>query len=109
LLTYFFLFTKFSYGIPKQGGEFYLQDFSYYIEHEARSILLLDSKNVKHRTIANSGFFQIGVAFLMKKSILDTFEKLAKQMENIRRAKDKKNKHLYDQIIENLKIKKIKK
>ena len=72
------------------------------------SILLLDSKNVRHGTVANSGFFQIGVALLTKKSTLDSFERTTKEMDEIRRTKEKKNKQLYDQILENLKIKKIK-
>ena len=85
-----------------------MQDYGYYIKPKNGSILLLDSKNVRHGIVANSGFFQIGVALLTKKSTLDSLERITKKMDEIRRAKEEKNKHLYDQILENLKIKKIK-
>lgn len=51
----------------------------------------------------------MGVALLTKKSILDSFERCTKEMDAIRTAKEKINKHHYDKILENLKLKKIKK
>ena len=85
-----------------------MQDYGYYIKPKNGSILLLDSKNIRHGTVANSGFFQIGVALLTKESTLDSLERITKEMDEIRRAKEEKQKHLYDQILEYLKIKKIK-
>lgn len=103
------LFPEYPYGIPKRGGEFCLQDYGYYIKPKAGSIILLDSKNVTHETIANSGFVQMGAALLTKKSVLNSFERITQEIDDIRRAKDKKNKHLYDKILENLRMKKPKK
>ena len=85
-----------------------MQDYGYYIKPKNGSLLLFNSKNVKHGTIASSGFLQIGVALLTKKSILDSFERITTEMDEIRRAKEDKNKYLYNQILENLKMKKIK-
>jgi len=103
-----FFVTEYPYGIPRRGGEFYLQDYGYYIKPKAGSILLLDSKKVRYGMVANSGFFQMGVVLFTKKSTLDSFERLVKEMDEIRRAKGKTNKHLYDQMLQNLEVKKIK-
>ena len=51
----------------------------------------------------------MGAALLTKKSTLDSFERITQEIDEIRRAKNKKNKHLYDQILENLEVKKIRK
>ena len=85
-----------------------MQDYGYYIKPKNESLLLFDSKNVRHGTTTSSGFLQIGVALLTKKSILDSFERITTEMDEIRKAKEDKNKHLYDQILENEKMKKIK-
>ena len=53
-----------------------MQDYGYYIKPKNGSLLLFDSKNVRHGTVASSGFLQIGVSLLTKKSILDSFEEL---------------------------------
>jgi len=37
--------------ILKRSGEFCLQDYNYYIKSKVEVILLLDSKNIKHKTI----------------------------------------------------------
>ena len=85
-----------------------MQDYGCYIKPKNGSLLLFNSKNVRHGIVASSGFLQIGLALLTKISILDSFERITKEMDEIRRAKGDKNKQLYDQILENLKIKRIK-
>jgi len=72
-------------------------------------VLLLDSRNVKHGTLANGGFSQMGVALLTKQSVLKSFERTTRELDEIRTTKDKGNKHLYDEILKNSKFKKLKK
>ena len=64
---------------------------------------------MKHGTIANSGFYQMGVALFTEKSTLDSFERTTKELDEIRTVKGKTNKRLFDQILNNLETKKIKK
>jgi len=105
----FFLFTEYPYSIQKKGGEFCLQDYGFFIKPRNGSVLLLDSRYVKQGTLANGGFSQIGVALLTKASILNSFQRTTKELNEIRTSKDKRNKHLYDKILENSKFKKVKK
>ena len=51
----------------------------------------------------------MGVALLTKKSTLDSFERTTKELNEIRTVKGKTNKRLFDQILNNLGTKKIKK
>jgi len=62
-------------------------------------VLLLDSKRVLHGTIANTGFIQMGAALLTKKSVLNSFERITLEIDEIRRAKNKGNKRVYDDIL----------
>jgi len=46
---------------------------------------------------------------LTKKSTLDSFERITTKMDEIRRVKDKENKHIYDKFLEHSKLKKLRK
>jgi len=89
LIFYFFLFTKYPYGIPKREGQFCLQDYGYYIKPNIGSMLLLHSKKVRHGILVNSEFFQISI--LTKESISHSFERITQELHENRRVKEKKS------------------
>jgi len=87
----------------------YIQDNGFFIQAHNGSMLLLNPRYVKHETLENSEFSQIRVVVLTKASVLNSFERITKKLDEIRISKNKRNKHLYDEILENSKFKKVRK
>ena len=75
----FILWFKTSTG---RGGEFVFLEWNLFIKPSQDTILLFDSAKIWHYTRGNFGFEQIGVALVLKETIIrKALEKQKKQMK----------------------------
>ena len=84
-MSYYFFFAdsdETNQG-PPIGGEFVIHDYGVYIRPRNGSVLLLNTAKIRHGTMKNTGFTQMGSSMVTKGSVLKQCKKHMTKLQKI--------------------------